>query len=66
MVQIANHSHCVICSRAVTFGDKTCSPECAAKLTEIDRKRKRSMTMMYVLMGLAVLVLVLSLSGIGV
>lgn len=63
-IQIPNHSHCTICTRAVPFGDKTCSPECEAKLADIDRRRKRSMYTMYALMGLAMLVLVLSYSGI--
>ncbi len=62
-VQIPNHSHCVICTRAVAFGDKTCSPECEAKMDELTKKRKRSMLVMYGLMAVAILVLVLSYTG---
>lgn len=63
MAQIPNHSHCVICGRAVDFGDKTCGPEDGTKLEENDKKRKRSVLLMYVLMGIATLVLVLSYSN---
>lgn len=59
-IQIPNHSHCVICGKAVPFGDKTCSKECEQGLEELNKKRKRSMLTMYVLMGIAMLVLVLS------
>lgn len=62
-IQIPNHSHCVICSRAVPYGEKTCSSECAANLEELNKKRKRSMYIMYGLMGIAILVLILSQFG---
>lgn len=60
MAQIPNHSHCIICGRAVEFGDKTCGPEDAAKYEENEKKRRRSVMLMYVLMGIAMLVLVFS------
>ena len=60
-LQIPNHSHCVICQRAVPFGDKTCGPACETKLAELTKKRKRSMYMLYGLMAVAVIVFVLSL-----
>jgi predicted nucleic acid-binding Zn ribbon protein len=63
-IQIPNHSHCVICSRAVPFGDKTCGDKCQADMDELDKKRKKSMYMMYALMALAFLVLALSYTGI--
>lgn len=63
-VQIPNHSHCVICSRAVPFGDKTCSDKCQKDLDEVNQKRKKSMYMMYALMALAFLVLLLSYTGV--
>ena len=62
-IQIPNHSHCVICTRAVPHGDKTCSPECQAQFDELQKKRKRSMYVMYGLMALAIVVLLLSTSG---
>ena len=62
-VQIPNHSHCVICSRAVPFGDKTCSPECEHGFADLTKRRKRTMYVMYGLMMLAMLVLVLSGTG---
>lgn len=63
-VQIPNHSHCAICSRAVPFGDKTCSKDCEESYAELQKRRKRSMFTMYALMGLAILVLLLSYTGI--
>lgn len=63
-IQIPNHSHCVVCTRAVPFGEKTCSPECAAQYEELQKKRKRSVYVMYGLMALAILVLLLSYSGV--
>lgn len=63
-LQIPNHSHCVICQRAVPYGDKTCSADCETKLEELNKKRKRSMYTMYGLMAVAILVLVLSYTGI--
>lgn len=62
--QIPNHSHCVICSRAVSFGDKTCTDACAEELESLNKRRRRSMLTMYVLMGIAMLVLILSYTGI--
>ena len=64
-LQIPDHAHCGICGRAVPFGDKTCSKECAAKLEDLNKRRKRAMLMMYGLMGLAFLVLVLSVTNPG-
>ena len=63
-LQIPNHSHCVICQRAVPFGDKTCGDKCAGDLEELNKKRKKSMYTMYALMALAFLVLALSYTGI--
>jgi predicted nucleic acid-binding Zn ribbon protein len=63
-VQIPNHSHCVICQKAVPYGDKTCGPKCEADLEDLNKRRKRSMYMMYGLMALAFLVLALSYTGV--
>jgi len=62
-IQIPNHSHCVMCSRAVPFGDKTCSPECERDYAEVQKKRKRTMYVMYGLIGLTVVLLLLNSSG---
>ena len=62
-IQIPNHSHCVICTRAVPFEEKTCSEKCQTSLDELNAKRKKSMYMMYALMALAFLVLALSYTG---
>lgn len=64
--QIPDHAHCSICGRAVAFGDKTCSKECAGKLEDLQRRRKRAMWTMYGLMALAFLVLVLSVTNPGI
>lgn len=63
-LQIPNHSHCVICSKAVPFEDKTCGDKCQSDLDELNKRRKRSMYTMYALMGVAFLVLILSYSGV--
>lgn len=62
-IQIPNHSHCVICTKAVPFGDKTCGDKCQGDLDELNRKRKKSMYTMYALMALAFVVLALSYTG---
>ena len=62
-VQIPNHSHCVICQRAVPYGDKSCSEKCQKDLEALEQKRKRSMYTMYALMALAFLVLIMSYTG---
>lgn len=59
-VQIPNHSHCVICTKAVPFGDKTCGEKCQQEMDDLNKRRKKSMYMMYALMALAFLVLLLS------
>lgn len=63
-VQIPNHSHCVICTKAVTFGDKTCSETCETQFADLQKRRKRTMLFLYGLMALSVgLLLWGSLSG---
>ena len=62
-IQIPNHSHCVICSRAVAFGDKTCSDKCETQHQELQKRRKRSMILLYGLMALSVLLLLMGSMG---
>lgn len=62
-LQIPNHSHCTICSRAVSFGEKTCSKDCEAKFDDLQRRRKRTMLFLYGLMALSVIVLMLGSFG---
>ncbi len=52
-IQIPNHSHCLVCQRAVPYDDKTCSKECQTKLDEQQSKRKRQLYMLYGLMAIA-------------
>lgn len=59
-VQIPNHAHCTICARAIAFGDKTCSKECAAKWEDLQGRRKRTMYLMYVLLALGFGVMMLT------
>lgn len=55
-VQIPNHSHCVICTRATDFGEKTCSLECAEKLAALNKKRRRQyLLLMGLMVGLGVI-----------
>jgi predicted nucleic acid-binding Zn ribbon protein len=58
-IQIPNHAHCVVCSRAVPFGDKTCSPTCEADYADLQKRRKRTAFFMYGLLALSILALVL-------
>lgn len=46
-VQIPNHAHCSICTRAIPFGDKTCSEECEKKFADLQKRRKRTVYLMY-------------------
>lgn len=62
-LQIPNHSHCVICSQAVPFGDKTCTDKCQKDLDDLNKRRKRSVLIMYVLMAVAMGILILSSTG---
>lgn len=62
-LQIPNHSHCAICSKAVPFGDKTCGKDCQAKYDDLQKRRRRTQLMMYGLMALAFVVLLLSLTN---
>ena len=64
-VQIPNHSHCAICTRAVPFGDKTCGKECEGKYEDLQRRRKRTMMFLYGLMFLTVLLFLLGNFGGG-
>jgi predicted nucleic acid-binding Zn ribbon protein len=62
-VQIPNHAHCVVCGRAIEYGEKTCGPEDAAKLDEMKKRRKR---LTYVFVGVAIATLILSFMNSGV
>jgi predicted nucleic acid-binding Zn ribbon protein len=62
-IQIPNHSHCVMCTRAVEFGEKTCSERCAADLAALQKKRRQSSILLWVMMGLAAVVALLGVSG---
>ena len=64
-IQIPNHSHCAICTRAVPYGDKTCSPKCETQYEELQKRRKRTMMFLYGLMALSVIVLLLGGFGGG-
>ncbi len=52
-IQIANHSHCLVCTRAVPFGEKTCGKECEATMEETTKRRKNSMRTLWILMIIA-------------
>ena len=54
-VQIPNHAHCAICTRAIAFGDKTCSKECEEKYEDLQKRRKRTVWIMYGLAGATLL-----------
>jgi len=63
MLQIPNHSHCTICSKAITFGDKTCSTTCQAQLDDLDKRRKRTMFMLYGMMAVLIGITILGSQG---
>jgi predicted nucleic acid-binding Zn ribbon protein len=52
-LQIPNHSHCLVCSKAVPFGDKTCSKKCEQEQEEQQKNRKKQMLVLYGLMAIA-------------
>lgn len=62
MVQIPQHAHCQTCGRAIQAEDKTCSPECAAKLAAHEKKRRH---MLYVLYAMVALMFALLVVGQG-
>ena len=62
-IQIPNHSHCVMCTRAVEFNEKTCSERCAADLAALQKRRRQSQILLWVLMGLAGVVALLGASS---
>lgn len=72
-IQIPNHSHCAICSKAIAFvpnsskdaDERTCSKACAEAFVERQKKAKKNLYTMYALMALAFLVLILSLTNPG-
>lgn len=72
-IQIPNHSHCAICSKAIPFvptsskdaDDRTCSKACASAFEDRQKKAKKNLYTMYALMALAFLVLILSLTNPG-
>ena len=51
-IQIPNHSHCAICSKAIPFvptsskdaDDRTCSKECASAFVDRQKKAKKNIT----------------------
>lgn len=54
-LQIPNHAHCAICTKAIAFGDKTCSAECEKKYEDLQKRRKRTVWLMYGLAGATLL-----------
>jgi predicted nucleic acid-binding Zn ribbon protein len=64
MVQIVNHAHCQVCGRAIEFGEKTCSTECAGKIEALAKKRRNMMLFVYAMMGLSVVLILLNYAGI--
>jgi len=55
--KLLQHAHCSVCSRAVKFGDTTCSEECKQKMEGEVKKRKRLMYIMYGAMAFFLLML---------
>lgn len=55
-IQIPNHGHCIICGRAVPFGEKSCGKACAEAVEEQTAKRKKQMLLLYGLMAIAFMV----------
>jgi predicted nucleic acid-binding Zn ribbon protein len=60
-IQIPQHGHCTICGKAMPWSEKEnyCSPECKAKLEELQKKRKRTLMFMYAMMGVSMIILLL-------
>lgn len=58
MAQIANHAHCRICSRAITFGEEACSPECQAKIDDLKERQRKTKRFYYVTIAVLVLLFI--------
>lgn len=56
-LQVPQHSHCVICGKAVQAEEKTCGPECVKALEQHNKKRRLMMLLMYGLIGFTVVLL---------
>ena len=54
---IPNHSHCIVCTRAVKYGERICSPECQKKAEAETKQRRKMLYIMYGLLGLGLLML---------
>ncbi|MBD3188757.1 DUF2116 family Zn-ribbon domain-containing protein [Candidatus Bathyarchaeota archaeon] len=46
-----DHSHCIVCGRAIHFGKKYCSIECKEKYMNLEGKKGKQNKWMCMLMG---------------
>lgn len=44
------HSHCIVCSRAIHYGKRYCSMECKGKYEGVQKKQKKKNRWMYICM----------------
>ncbi len=58
VTKVPNHAHCVICRRAVPYGDQVCGQECQDQLDDDNTRRKRMMYFTYGLLGVGFLLLI--------
>lgn len=61
VAKVPNHGHCVICNKAVPYGDETCSAECDQELEEQEKKRKRMKYITYGFIAFGVLLIAVQL-----
>ncbi|MCD6512229.1 MAG: DUF2116 family Zn-ribbon domain-containing protein [Thermoplasmata archaeon] len=56
-VPIPQHSHCIICGKAIPYGEKFCSEKCKKEYENMVKKRKIYIYLMY--LALAILVIMM-------
>ncbi|MHA1680046.1 MAG: DUF2116 family Zn-ribbon domain-containing protein [Promethearchaeota archaeon] len=47
-----DHSHCIVCGRAIHYGKKYCSMECKGEYTKLEKKKGGSNKWMCIIMGI--------------
>jgi len=55
MNAIPPHSHCIVCGKAIPYGEKFCSEKCKNEYEKIIKRRKMYVYIMY--LALAILII---------
>jgi predicted nucleic acid-binding Zn ribbon protein len=57
---VAPHSHCQICGKAIPVSETFCSEECKQKFTAMMKKRKLMVYAMYALIAVILVIILFS------